>query len=196
MKTSCAIMLIFALFGLQPRALSQTTYAGITGTVTDPVGAVVPNATIEATHIQTNYKYTAQSNDVGVYTLSQLREGDYTLRAKATGFQEFAAQNIQLVSRDLRRIDIQLRIGGVDTVVEVTAGATLIETETARIGNTKNASTLQSLPLNTRSLYDFLGLTPGVIGAGAGVATRRFAGSRVNQSDQSIDGVTVSNGYD
>jgi hypothetical protein len=136
------------------------------------------------------------SNEAGVYTLSQLREGEYTLRAKAPGFQEFVAQNIQLVSRDLRRIDIALRVGSVDTVIEVSAGATLIETETARIGNTKGAETLKSLPLNTRSLYDFLGLTPGVIGAGGGQATRRFAGSRVNQSDQSMDGVTVSNGYD
>ena len=188
---------LFALFVLAAsKVAAQTTYAGITGTVTDPNGAVVPTAAIEATHIQTNYKYTANSNDVGVYTLSQLREGDYTLRAKAAGFQEFVAQDIQLVSRDLRRIDIQLRVGAVETVVEVTAGATLIETETARIGNTKGAGTLQRLPLNTRSLYDFLGLTPGVIGAGGGQATRRFAGSRVNQSDQSIDGVTVSNGFD
>jgi hypothetical protein len=114
----------------------------------------VPNVVIEATHLQTNYRFTAQSNDVGVYTLAQLREGDYTLRATASGFEEYAAQNIRLVSRDLRRIDIQLRIGSVETVVEVTAGATLIETETACIGDTKNASTLQSLPLNTRSLYD------------------------------------------
>ncbi|HTM49287.1 MAG TPA: carboxypeptidase-like regulatory domain-containing protein [Bryobacteraceae bacterium] len=177
-------------------ASGQTTYAGITGSVTDPNGAVVPRATVEAIHTQTNYKYSATSNEVGVYTLSQLREGEYTLRAKAPGFQEFVAQNIQLVSRDLRRIEVQLRVGSVDTVVEVKAGATLIETETARIGNTKGAETLQSLPLNTRSLYDFLGLTPGVIGAGGGQATRRFAGSRVNQSDQSIDGITVSNGYD
>jgi hypothetical protein len=176
--------------------MAQTTFAGITGTVTDPNGAVIPSAAIEATHLQTNYQYSTQSNEVGVYSLSQLREGEYTLRAKAAGFQEFVAQNIQLVARDLRRIDIQLRVGSVETVVEVTAGATLIETETARIGNTKGASTLNSLPLNTRSLYDFLGITPGVIGAGGGQATRRFAGSRVNQSEQSIDGITVSNGFD
>src|SRR5262245_6369381 len=134
MKTSCILVgLLFVLFWPEPRAQAQTTYAGITGTVTDPNGAVVPKVTIEATHIQTNYKYTAESNDVGVYTLSQLREGDYTLRATASGFQEFVAQNVQLVSRDLRRIDVQLRLGAVGTVVEVSAGATLIETETARI---------------------------------------------------------------
>jgi hypothetical protein len=177
-------------------AVGQTTYAGITGSVTDPNGAVVPGATIEAVHLETNYQYSTTSNDVGVYTLSQLREGAYTLRARAAGFQEYAARDIQLVARDLRRIDIQLRVGAVETVVEVTAGATLIETETARIGNTKGAQILASLPLNTRSLYNFLALSPGVVGAGGGQATRRFAGSRVNQSDQSIDGVTVSNGYD
>jgi hypothetical protein len=195
--TRSAFSALMAL-GLLPSsaALAQTTYAGITGTVTDPNGAVIPGASIEATHGATNYAYRAVSNEAGVYTLSQLREGEYTLRAKAQGFQDFTAQNIQLVSRDLRRIDIQLRVGAVETVVEVQAGATLIETETARIGNTKGAETLRSLPLNTRSLYDFLGLTPGVIGAGGGQATRRFAGSRVNQSDQSIDGVTVSNGFD
>src|SRR5262245_38163 len=100
-------------------ATCQTTYAGITGSVTDPNGAVVPHATVEATHVQTNYQYNTTSNEVGVYTLSQLREGEYTLRAKAAGFQEFVAQNIQLVARDLRRIDVQLRVGSVDTVIEV-----------------------------------------------------------------------------
>jgi hypothetical protein len=93
-KTTSSVVLVFALFWPSPAALAQTTYAGITGTVIDPNGAVVPNVTIEATHTQTNYKYTAQSNEVGVYTLSQLREGEYTLRARASGFQEFAAQNI------------------------------------------------------------------------------------------------------
>ena len=189
------IAFLAALVALRP-VPAQTTYAGITGSVTDPNGAVVPGATIEATHLQTNYQYTATSNAVGVYTLSQLREGEYRLRARAAGFQDYVAQNVQLVARDLRRLDINLRVGAVETVVEVTAGATLIETETARIGNTKSASTLASLPLNTRSLYNFLALSPGVVGAGGGQATRRFAGSRVNQSEQSIDGVTVSNGYD
>jgi hypothetical protein len=196
MKSFFAAVLLLAWLCEAPAAMAQTTYAGITGTVTDPDGTLVPGATIEATRLQTNYQYRTQSNEAGVYTFSQLREGEYTLRARAPGFQEFVVQNTQLVARDLRCIDIQLRLGSVETVVEVSAGATLIETETARIGNTKGASTLNALPLNTRSLYDFLGLTPGVIGAGGGQATRRFAGSRVNQSEQSIDGVTVSNGYD
>ena len=98
MKPTFAVLPAIVLLCVAP-ALAQTTYAGITGTVTDPNGAVVPGAVIETTHAVTNYKYSAVSNEAGVYTLSQLREGAYILRAKAPGFQEFVAQNIQLESR-------------------------------------------------------------------------------------------------
>ncbi|HXG46800.1 MAG TPA: carboxypeptidase-like regulatory domain-containing protein [Methylomirabilota bacterium] len=177
-------------------ARAQTTFASITGTVTDAGGAVIPGVAIEATHVRSNYRYTTQSNEAGAYTLSQLREGEYILRASSPGFQEFLVQDIVLISRDVRRIDIQLQVGTVETRIEVVGGATLIETETARIGDAKGTAALNTLPLNTRSLYSFLALTPGVLAAGGGVATRRFAGSRLNQSDQSIDGITVSNGFD
>ncbi|MBI3278782.1 MAG: carboxypeptidase regulatory-like domain-containing protein [Acidobacteria bacterium] len=190
------LRVILALLALTPVIQAQTTFASISGTVTDTAGAVVPNAVIEATHERTGYKYTAKSNASGNYTLSQLLEGSYSLRATLAGFQEFVAKDIELAARDQRRIDVQLRVGTVETSIEVVAGATLIETETARIGDSKTSRMLNALPLNTRSLYSFLALTPGVLGAGGGQATRRFAGSRVNQSEQSIDGITVSNGYD
>lgn len=178
-----------------PVALGQTTFASITGTVTDSTGAATAGAVVEAIHLRSNYRYAARSNESGTYTVPNLLEGEYTLRVRHPGFQEFVVQDIQLIARDQRRIDIELRVGSVETRVEVTAGATLIETETARIGDAKSNATLNALPLNTRSLYSFLALTPGVLAA-TGQATRRFAGSRINQSDQSIDGITVSNGFD
>jgi hypothetical protein len=97
---------------------------------------------------------------------------------------------------DVRRIDVRLEVGAVETRVEVSAGATLIETETARISDSKDAMQMKVLPMNTRSLWGFIGLSPGVTQAGAGSSTRRFAGSRANQSDASIDGITLSNQYD
>ena len=60
---------------------AQTTFATITGTVTDQNEAVIPGVIVEATHLQSNYHYTAPSNQAGVFTLAQLREGAYTLRA-------------------------------------------------------------------------------------------------------------------
>ena len=179
-----------------PLAEAQTTFASLTGIVTDSAGAVVPGATVEARHVQSNYTYTINTNQAGHYTLGQLREGQYVLRIRMSGFKEFVAQNILLAAQDLRRVDVRLEVGAIEESVNVSAGATLIETETARISDSKDALALKVLPLNTRQLWEYLSLTPGVVQAGAGSATRRFAGSRANQSDASIDGVTVSNGTD
>src|SRR5262249_29878481 len=163
---------------------------------TDPNGSVIPGATVEATHQGSNYRYTAQANEAGIYTLGQLREGVYSVRAQHAGFKESDIQGVQLIALDVRRLDVRLEIGAVETKVEVSAGATTIETETARISDSKGAILMKSLPLNTRSLSSFLALSPGVLQAGAGSSTRRFAGSRANQEDMTVDGITVANGYD
>ena len=191
---------ILIAFGLLTAAAApagaQTTFASVTGNVTDASGAVIPGASVTAVHLDSNYRYTAQSNEAGTYTLAQLREGTYRVTVEAQGFKQFVATDVRLVSMDVRRIDVQLEVGSVDTRVEVTAGATLIETETARISDVKSTQQINSLPLNTRSLWNFVGLSPGVVQAGNDSATRRFAGSRANQSDASIDGITLSNQYD
>jgi hypothetical protein len=188
------IVLVLACLAVLPLA-AQTTFATITGIVNDSAGAVVPGAAVEATHVKSNYKYTTETNQVGAYTLAQLREGDYVLRIEMPGFKEFVVQNIQLVANDLRRIDVRLEIGQPETTIEVSAGATLIETETARISDAKDAYSIKVLPLNTRDLWTYLSLTPGVVQAGAGSANRRFAGSRLNQADASIDGTRSVTGW-
>jgi hypothetical protein len=184
---------LLLLFG--GAAQSQTTFATITGTVTDATGSVVANVTVTATNVETNIETRAVSNESGNYTLAQLREGTYVVRAQAPGFKEYVAQNVVLVARDIRRVDVELEVGTVDTRVEVSAGATLIETETARISDTKTAETLKTLPLNTRGAWAFLALAPNVLQAGTG-STIRFAGSRTNQSHWSIDGTTMSDGVE
>jgi hypothetical protein len=129
--------------------------------------------------------------------LSNLLAGTYDESITASGFKDAAVKNVQLVSRDVRRLDVTLQIGEVATTVEVSGGgATLVETETARISQTRSAFDMEALPLNTRSLTAFLSLAPGVVAASDVTATRRFAGSRRNQSDVAVDGVstTASNG--
>jgi Carboxypeptidase regulatory-like domain len=197
MRMRCVICLAALLTaGLPSRISGQTTFATLTGLITDSAGAVAPGATVKATHVASNYEYVTSTNSAGNYTLSQLREGEYVLRVQLAGFREFVAQNIRLAAQDVRRIDARLEVGAIEESVEVASGATLIETETPRISDSKDAHALKTLPLNTRQLWDYLSLTPGVVQAGGGSATRRFAGSRANQSDASIDGITVSNGTD
>jgi hypothetical protein len=186
---------LFLLLSCWRAAQTQTTFASITGLVTDASGSAVPGATVTAIHRETNIRTSTKSNDAGNFTIAQLKEGTYSLEVEAAGFQKFVADDIALVARDVRRVDPKLQVGSVDTKIEVTAGATLIETETARIANTKDALQLKSLPLNTRGMWAFLALSPGVQQQ-PGSSVVRFAGSRVNQENWSIDGTTFSDGVD
>jgi hypothetical protein len=183
------------LLVLPAAAYSQTTFASITGTVTDPQGAVVPGATVSATNVLTNITTTAKSNEAGNYTIAQLKEGTYTVKCEITGFKSFVVEGVALVARDVRRVDIKLEVGDVATSVEVSGGATLIETETARIANTKDTMVLNTLPTNSRSLWAVLNLSPGLQGQD-GSSVVRFGGSRVNENNWSIDGTTFSDGVD
>jgi len=172
-------------------SFGQTTLASITGTVKDPAAAAVPNVTVEATQIESNYHYTAVSNEAGVYTLAQLREGTYVIRVRAAGFKESVVNNIKLVALDVRRIDVLLQLGDVDSKIEVTSGASLIETETARISDTKEANLLAVLPLNTRSMSTFLNTVP-TVNPMVGTSRARFAGSRAGQENYAIDGISAN----
>ncbi len=173
----------------------QTTFATITGVVQDASGSAVPGVTVTATNVNTGVKTASKSNESGAYTIPQLIEGRYTVEATAPGFKQFIAQDVILASRDVRRLDVRLEVGSVETSIEVKGGATLIETETARITNTKNALVLDTLPLNTRGIWAYLSLSPGVQQQ-PGSSVVRFAGSRVNQENWSIDGTTFSDGVD
>src|SRR5499426_2301621 len=172
---------------------AQTTYATITGTVTDANGAILPGVRISVRNVETNISSETVSNAEGVYTITQLREGTYTLSAQASGFREFIAKDILLVARDVRRLDINLALGEMRETVQVSAGATLIETP--RLGDTRTANELKTLPLNTRGVWAYLSLSPMIVQR-AGGSTISFAGSRSSQAQWSIDGTTMSDGVD
>ncbi|HWR51825.1 MAG TPA: carboxypeptidase regulatory-like domain-containing protein [Bryobacteraceae bacterium] len=188
MKIKFSLAAVFLCIGI---AWGQSTFATITGLVSDPTGAVIPGATIEATQTQKNYTYSATSNEVGQYTLANLSPGTYTLAIKAPGFQDFLVGNIILEPRENRRIDSPLKVGSAGTSVEVTAGAGLIETESARISNIRGEAALKAMPLSMRRTWDFMTLTPQVDKT-AGAWQFKFAGSKASQGDAQLDGTTLT----
>lgn len=193
MRRHRALLLQGLLFALVGRVAAQSTFATLTGTVTDPTGAAVPGASIEAIFVRTNYSYKGVSNENGVYVVGQLTDGSYTVHVRAAGLKEFVARDLQLGSRDLRRLDVRLELGAVETSIAVQAGATLIETETAHITDTRDSALLARLPLNTRSPLTLAIQTAGVYsGQTSSVSTYRFAGSRSNQQDFSVDGISIA----
>lgn len=188
-------LITFALLATKG-AQAQATYATISGVVTDTTGGFVPGVSVEVVSTATNYRYTTRSNEAGVYTLPNLLQGTYVLKATMTGFREFNVQDIRLLARDNRRIDVQLEVGSTEMRVEVSAGGgTVIETETARIADVKTDNLLLRLPMNSRSPSTFILLTPGVFSV-PGQATIRYAGSRWGDQAASIDGVNFSTGWD
>lgn len=186
---SVRLQLAFVLVLLAPGAAGQSTLATITGVVTDQEGAVIPSVAIEVIHTRTGYRFKATSNEVGLYTIPQLPDGEYTLSAKAAGFQEAIVRDIILAPRDIRRIDLKLDIAKLQQTIEVSAGATLIETESPRISDTKSADLLLSLPTAGRGAFTMFQLTPNVTRV-KDVYVMRFAGSRLNQSDYTLDGIS------
>ena len=171
---------------------AQSTFATLTGTVTDPSGAPVPGVELVATHVATNLEWRGISNDFGVYNLPQLREGEYVLKAEMPGFKQFVARNVILSTHDVRRIDIRLELGEVADTVEVYAGTTLIETDTARVTEVRSAKEINTLPANRRSIWGTMIVTPmytNVNGTQPG-----FAGSREYQWELSVDGASTASG--
>ncbi len=122
-----------------------------------------------------------------------LKEGTYTLRANLPGFREYVVDKLTVSARDFRTLNIGLQIGELNNSVEVIGGATLVESETSRIGENKTAEQFKLLPQNwfRFSIY-YLALTPNVTQGDDG--SYRFAGSRINQSQFSVDGTTVDDG--
>ena len=169
---------------------SQSTYASITGVITDSTGAVLAKVDVEAVEASSGYRYTSQSNDTGAYTLPQLREGKYRVRVSHPGLADWIVEGVQLQPRDVRRLDVTLSVASVQTQVEVTGGATLIETESARISDTKEREYIRALPLTVRRPWDFVNTTPQV--RVSSFSTIRYAGSRNRQGEPAQDGMVLT----
>ena len=107
-------------------AFAQLTTADILGTVTDASGAVVPNANITLVNLATNETRTVQSNGSGDYSFSLLAVGNYSITAKANGFQAWVTKDLAVEAGDRARADVHLQLGSESIVVEVTASTPLL----------------------------------------------------------------------
>jgi len=114
-----AAMMVLMLASAWPAA-AQTTFATMTGTVTDSSGGVIAGAEVVATNVETSIATKTTTNSDGVYTAAQLREGPYMLSITAPGLREFLVTNILLVTRDVRRIDAKLEVGVLSEAIQVT----------------------------------------------------------------------------
>ena len=173
-------------------ALAQLTTADILGTVTDPTGAVIPNATITLTNTGTNDVRTTQSNGSGDYSFNLLPVGHYSVSVKAPGFQVSKTPDLSVEAGDRARNDVRLVTGSENTVVEVTATTPLLQADNATVSSTVTAQAVQDLPLNGRNFVQLVALTPG---ANEGAGNSLSSGGRPDDRRTNAAGLSV-NGQD
>ncbi len=142
--------------------LAQFGTATITGRVTDPSGAVVPGVSVEVVHLETNFRYTAQTNAEGIYRVASLNPGRYRISFEAEGFKRFVRDNVDLRQGDVLAIDVTLEIGAVAESIEVSGRPQLLETETSATGTTVQGEVIYDLPIYQRWLPSVLQLVPGM----------------------------------
>jgi hypothetical protein len=159
-----SLVLFIALAGwIAGSAWSQQVTASITGRITDPSGAAVANAKISATSVERGTQYPTTANSEGYYNLTNLPVGTYNVRVETTGFQAALQSNVTLQLNQVAKIDFQLQVGNVQTTVEVTAEAPVLQTESTQLGQVIDARTNTTLPLATRNYVQLTLLAPGSV---------------------------------
>jgi Carboxypeptidase regulatory-like domain len=143
------------------RAIAQSDNGSIVGTVTDATGAIIPNATITVTNLDTGLKFTAQSNGSGEFTISAVPRGNYSAQVEAQGFQSQTVTFTVTVTAT-QTLAFKLTPGSVATTVTVTTAAPLVDTSNATLGEVIQGQQVTDLPLNGRNFTGLALLTPGV----------------------------------
>ena len=140
----------------------QRTTATIRGIVTDASDAVVPGATVTVTGQATGFSRSTQSNESGVYVLTDLPIGTYTINAELTGFRAAKQTNVVLNVGDDREINFQLAAGDLTESVTVEATAIQVRTVGAEVSGLITGTQVRELPLNGRNFLQLATLMPGV----------------------------------
>jgi Carboxypeptidase regulatory-like domain len=143
-------------------ARAQQITGAIAGTVADPQGAVVPNASIQATNTGTGFSRTATSDNSGAYLIQYLPVGSYTVEVTAPGFKKFVQQNLVIAVDVTQPLNVTLGVGLATETITITDAPPLINTTTETLGRTVTPEEINTLPLVNRNAYQEISLTPGV----------------------------------
>lgn len=163
-------------------ALAQST-ATLSGTVTDPSGAVLPNAQVTVHSLATGLDRVLKTDGAGLYAVPSLEPGDYKVQANAPGFSTYTVQKVTLDVDQMVSVNMKLAVATAGETVQVESTASQIEAETITVGQVIDRATVQELPLNGRHFLDLTVLTPGgVVADTAGSLTAPSRGLGANSS--------------
>ncbi len=163
---SVPFRIVLALLLASAIASAQIGTSTITGRVTDPSGAVVPQVRIVVVNTDTNFNFTATTNEEGLFRVQSLQPGPYRVTFEASGFKRLVRQNIVLRTGDVLAVDASLEVGATAESIEVQAAAPLLETETSAGGEVAEGKFLYTLPTFQRFTNSTLNYVPGMTDEG------------------------------
>ena len=141
------VSLLLVLLVCSAAAFAQTATGTITGTISDPAGAVVPNAPLELKNSATGTVYQTVSSSTGNYTFSQLPAATYQLTVNVPGFKSHVRQNLGVQAAQTIRVDVVLEVGTSTESVTVSAQASMLSTESAAVNSNVTTDRMNSLPI-------------------------------------------------
>jgi len=198
---SIALAAICAL-GAANGSWAQST-ASISGTVTDPSGAVVPNAHVVVHSLSTGADRDINTDSDGLYLIPSLQPGGYSIRVSASGFGPYKLEKLSLEVGQAVTANVRLAVSAAGETVEVNEAAEQIEAQTITVGQVIDRASVQQLPLNGRHFLDLTVLTPGGVVAdtngsltspsrGLGANSFLTAGNREDSVNFQINGINLN----
>ena len=200
------LLLVAAMLATANLTYGQT--AEVTGRVTDRNTAVVPGTEVSISSVETGVSRKAVTNDEGYYTIPLLQPGAYQLTVRKEGFKPVARDNVALEVGQTARLDFTLEAGNVNEVLNIVEQSPLLSQETSSLGQVIDGKKITNIPLNGRSPFRLVQLTPGVLGSNS--ANGQFGdipvnttfdsnfsinGGRSQSNEVTIDGVPSTAGF-
>jgi outer membrane receptor protein involved in Fe transport len=171
-----------------PTAWAQLTFrGGINGTVTDGTGAVVKDATVEATEVATNVTQKTITSSAGAFAFPSIAIGKYDVTVAAPGFNKEKFSGVQVSAGVIYTLSVKLTVATSAETVEVSADAYALDTTTTTQTTIIDSQTVNNVPLNGRDFTQLINLTPGF--SNDEVSRGSLNGTRINQINWQIDGV-------
>ena len=186
-----AAILVLAASGA---AWSQSVQGVITGTISDPSGAVVPNATVTLTNVGTNASQSTTTSNDGSYRFSLVPPGAYTVEIKAANFAVVRASGIVVEASQTVPFSVKLELAKASQIIEVTSQAPLVQTATSDLGYQVDAKTIQNAALVDRDIFDVLPFMAPSVSPGLDMAPTS-GGAREAGTSYMLNGAEDNNNF-
>src|SRR5919201_5457321 len=143
-----SLLSILALLSFSVLVWGQGSFGGLTGNITDPSGAVIPDASIKAVNLNTAATYSGNSTAEGVYLIAGLPPGKYRVSVTKTGFKTTTREPIEVSTATTTTLNLSLAVGEVTQTVEVLADVVQLQTSSPEIGTVMPEKDMLDLPIS------------------------------------------------